>query len=123
MRTILIVACLVAAPAFAAECPVEMSRADEAIRAAAGCQAALETFRACAYGSSGDVQLASIVRERCEADFLARLPAKQRRTYDGAQARCARQYARESGSMYRSFEAFCSAELAARHSAKSGRGP
>ena len=56
--------------------------------------------------------------EKCEGDFLSKLNAAQRRAYDREQKRCQRKYAHEDGTMYRSFEAFCGADLTRNYSAK-----
>ena len=49
---------------------------------------------------------------------LSHLDAAQRRAYDREQKRCQRKYAHEDGTMYRSFEAFCGADVARNYSAK-----
>ncbi len=66
----------------------------------------------------GDVSLGAVVTEKCEGDFLSKLTAAQRRAYDGEQKRCSRRYLNQSGTMYRSFEAFCGAYVARNYSAK-----
>jgi hypothetical protein len=94
---------------------------------APSCEKALDLFRACSLGAGGDVALGAIVVEKCEAGFLGRLTREQRRTYDREQKRCQNKYRRESGTMYRSFEAFCGAELARnyahRYAAPKGAAP
>jgi hypothetical protein len=103
------------------ECPVEERSLDaivNAIKAAPSCDKSMEVFAACSYKASGDVSLGAAVTEKCEADFLAKLKPAQRRAYDGGQKRCARKYRHESGTMYRSFEAFCGAELAQSYARK-----
>lgn len=59
-----------------------------------------------------------MVTEKCEADFLGKLTAAQRRAYDYEQKRCSRKYFNKGGTMYRSFEAFCGAYVAHNYSAK-----
>src|SRR5215204_1509334 len=88
-------------------CPVtENGQAVElAIEKAASCERAMETFRACAYAASGDVQLGAAVIKRCEADFLNKLSGRQKRTYHQELKRCWLRYGRQSGTIYRSFEA------------------
>ncbi len=103
------------------ECPVEERSLEaivKAIKAAPSCDKSMEVFDACSYTASGDVSLGAAVTEKCEADFLAKLSAAQRRTYDRKQKRCARKYRRESGTMYRSFEAFCGAQVAQSYARK-----
>ena len=50
--------------------------------------------------------------ERCERDFLTKLNKAQKRHYQVEQKRCERKYSRRQGSMYRSAEVFCLAEVA-----------
>jgi hypothetical protein len=52
--------------------------------------------------------------EKCEALFDGKLSAPQKSAYSRARHACERKYARESGTMYRSFEAFCLAQAAHR---------
>jgi len=60
--------------------------------------------------------LGTAVREKCEADFLAKLKPPQKHIYERALQACLRKYEHESGTMYVSFSAFCSAEVAQRYS-------
>jgi hypothetical protein len=100
-------------PSPAAECPVAGAEAtSDAIEQAASCAKAAEIYGLCRWGSSMDVQFAEAAIQKCEADFLAKLTPQQRRSYDRDKTRCGRKYARESGTLYRSFEASCSVELA-----------
>jgi hypothetical protein len=85
---------------------------EDLIRKAPSCEAAMEQFEACAYGASGDTGLGQIARE----NFLPRLGKPQRAAYHAAIKRCNRKYRNESGTMYRSFEAFCRAEVAQKYS-------
>ena len=98
------------------ECP--MPDRDEAVRKAPTCKQALETMEACAYGAGGDTELGEIVVGKCEAGFLSKLSKEQRRAYDREIKRCDNKYRNQSGTMYRSFEAFCRAELAVRAEAR-----
>jgi hypothetical protein len=79
------------------------------------CSAAIELFSACSVGASSDVRLGGTVLERCERDFLTRLNKAQKRSYQAEQKRCERKYSRREGSMYRSAEVFCLAEVAGRY--------
>jgi hypothetical protein len=102
-----------ARPLFAAECPVAGAEAtSEAIEQAPTCAKAAEIYGLCTWGSSMDIQFADAAIRKCEADFLDKLTPRQRKAYDRAKVRCGRKYARESGTLYRSFEASCSVELA-----------
>jgi hypothetical protein len=114
-RRLLVAATLAAltCPVAAAECPVAGADAtSEAIEQAPSCAKAAEIYGLCTWGSSMDIQFADVAIRKCEADFLNRLTPQQRKAYDRAKTRCGRKYARESGTLYRSFEASCSVELA-----------
>lgn len=108
----------------AAECPTrEGDRILDLLDQAPSCEASLALFQACAYGASADVGLSEVVIGKCERDFLIRLSPPQRRTYAAEQQRCARKYQNETGSMYRSFEAFCRAILAQSYAGRTAKGP
>src|SRR5215475_14874722 len=103
------------APKSEKECPIEdfsLEKIQDAARDAPSCDKALEVFRLCGAGASSDVALGGIVTEKCEAEFLSRLNRRERRAYRREQNRCAGKFRHESGTMYRAFEAFCSAALA-----------
>jgi hypothetical protein len=91
---------------------------ENSIRQAPSCRRAVALFELCEFGASGDVGLGAAVTERCEGDFLSKLNAAQKRSYDREQKRCARKYRNKDGTMYRSFEAFCGAYVARDYSAK-----
>jgi len=104
---------LIATPVRAKDCPVKEDVAEakeDAVRKAPSCQQAMEIMQACAYGASGDTGLSEAVHERCEPEFLGKLSKAQKKAYDGEQKRCDAKYAKQSGSMYRSFSAFCRAQ-------------
>jgi hypothetical protein len=73
-------------------------------------------FQNCEFGASGDVDLGAAVEKNCGADFLARLEAPKKRSYQRKMRVCHRKYRNQSGTMYRSFTAFCRAEVAQRYS-------
>ena len=85
-----------------------------AINASPSCDRAMKVFEACALGASGDVQFGDAVVEKCEAGFLTKLKAPQKRAYDKDMRVCDRKYRNESGTMYMSFTAFCRAKVAQR---------
>jgi len=121
--TLMLAMSVLPAPLQAKDCPVEefgLEAREDAIRKASTCRQALEIMDACAYGASGDTGLSSAVRERCEPEFLPKLSKAQKRAYDSEQRRCDRKYARQSGTMYRSFTAFCQAQSAVAHAGKFG---
>src|SRR5436853_1494657 len=106
------------------ECPATEHTHDAvetAVGAPASCEESMQVFAACAYGASGDVSLGTIVVEKCEGDFLSKLSKAQRRAYDQEQKRCDRKYRKERGTMYRSFEAFCRAQVAQAYSRRALR--
>jgi hypothetical protein len=113
------------APAAAApDCPtLDGTQILELLEQAPACEKSLALFQACSYGASGDVGLSEVVIRKCEGDFLTKLSTSQRQTYDRQQKRCARKYQNQSGTMYRSFEAFCSANLARDYSRRFAKGP
>jgi hypothetical protein len=108
-----------AGPALASIClgkSITLDETTEAINATPGCERAMKLFEACEYGTSGDIHLGAAVEKKCERDFLARLNRPQRRLYQREMSVCDRKYRNESGTMYRSFTAFCRAEIAQRYS-------
>jgi hypothetical protein len=101
------------------ECPtLNHQEIEDLLRRAPSCQRAIALFEICQFGSSGDISFGAIVTEKCEADFLGKLSAAQKRAYDRDQKQCARKYAGEDGTIYRSFEAFCGADVARKYSAR-----
>ena len=72
----------------------------------------MKLFEACQRGSSGDIRLGEIVIAKCEGAFLSKLSKLERSAYDRKIKACWHKYAKESGTMYRSFEAFCAAGVA-----------
>jgi hypothetical protein len=114
----------VAAPAVAAEeCPSDLDERIGLLEQAPTCARSLALFERCSYGASGDVALSQPVIKKCEGDFLTKLSTSQRQAYDRQQKRCARKYQDQSGTMYRSFEAFCSANLAKDYARRLAKGP
>jgi hypothetical protein len=76
----------------------------------------MKLFEACEFGTSGDIQLGAAVEKKCERVFLARLTEPQKLVYRREMQVCDRKYRNEEGTMYRSFTAFCRAEIAQRYS-------
>jgi hypothetical protein len=108
-----------AAPVSAAVCLDKSMTLDEivdAINATPGCEPAMKLFEDCEFGTGGDTQLGAAVERKCEGDFLDRLKAPQKQAYQRELKVCDRKYQNESGTMYRSFTAFCRAEVAQRYS-------
>ena len=56
--------------------------------------------------------MGEVVVAKCKGEFVSRLSKGRLSEYRRAQSRCARKYLHESGTMYRSFEAHCAAEVA-----------
>ncbi|MEK9280670.1 MULTISPECIES: hypothetical protein [unclassified Bradyrhizobium] len=88
----------------------------ETINAQKGCESAMKVFQDCEYGASGDVQLGAAVEKKCEADFMSGLKSARKQAYQREMHVCDRKYRNQSGTMYRSFTAFCRAEVAQRYS-------
>jgi hypothetical protein len=117
---------LLVVPVVAQDCPAEGSGwegREDAVRKAPSCNEALKVAESCAYGATGDTGLTNIVMEKCEAGFLAKLSKSQRQAYDRGIKRCGDKYKNESGTMYRSFSAFCRAILARDTAAKFAKVP
>jgi len=113
-----------AGPALAAVCLAKSMTMDEivdAIGAEPGCERAMKLFEDCQFGTSGDVQLGAAVEKKCEAGFLSRLKAPQKQAYQREMRVCDDKYRNESGTMYRSFTAFCRAKVAQRYSRHAGK--
>jgi hypothetical protein len=114
-----VIVSLSAGPALAAVCLGKSMALDEiidAINAAPGCERAMKLFEACEFGTSGDIHLGAVVEKKCERDFLGRLKEPQKLLYRREMRVCDRKYENEDGTMYRSFTAFCRAEVAQRYS-------
>ena len=109
----------IAGPALASICLGKSMTLDEtidAINATPGCERAMKLFEDCEYGTSGDIHLGAAVEKKCERDFLARLKPSQKQLYRREIRVCDRKYQNKDGTMYRSFTAFCRAEVAQRYS-------
>ncbi len=119
MVVLTIIYSIAGAPASAAVCLDKSMTVDEiadAISATPGCERAMAIFKDCQLGSSGDIQLGAAVEKKCEADFMPRLTAAKKKAYQRETGACDRKYQNEQGTMYRSFTAFCRAEVAQRYS-------
>ena len=98
-----------------------MDEVIEVISAAPGCERAMKIFKDCQMSTSGDIHLGEAVEKKCESDFLSRLRPSQKLAYRRGMGACDRKYRNESGTMYRSFTAFCRAEIAQRYSRRALR--
>jgi len=101
------------------ECPAKSSMMDDIVAVledASSCDRAIKVFQACEYGTSGDIRFGAVVEKKCEANFLGQLKEPQKLAYRRELRSCDRKYANEQGTMYRSFTAFCRAEVAQRYS-------
>ena len=110
-----------ASPALAVVCQNTSMSLDEVvdvIKAAHGCGSAMKIFNDCSLGTSGDIRMGEAVENKCESDFLGKLKASQKQAYQREMTVCDRKYRNESGTMYRSFTAFCRAEISQRYSAR-----
>jgi hypothetical protein len=119
LAALAVVFSLATASAHAAVCLGKSMNLDDvvdAINAAPGCERAMKLFEACEFGTSGDIRLGAAVEKKCERDFLARLKEPQKLLYFSEMRVCDRKYLNEEGTMYRSFTAFCRAEVAQHYS-------
>jgi len=113
-----VIVSLGAGPALAGVCLGKSMTVDEiidVINTAPGCERAMKVFEACEFGTSGDLHLGAAVEKKCEGDFLSRFKASQKQAYQREMLACDRKYQNESGTMYRSFTAFCRAQVAQRY--------
>ncbi len=126
LASILSLIAAVGAPAAAAaaeECPtLDGAGRLELLEHAPTCDRSLKLFKLCSYVASGDVGLSEVVIKKCEGDFLNKLSASQRRTYERGQQHCLHKYDKEEGTMYVSFSAFCAAELAKSYAHRFSKG-
>jgi hypothetical protein len=100
-------------------CPAKSTMMDDIIAVldqAPSCERAMKVFEACEYGTSGDIRFGAIVEKKCEGDFLARLTDPGKRHYQREMRVCDQKYRNESGTIYRSFTAYCRADVAQRYS-------
>jgi hypothetical protein len=116
VRMILVVSALLmlASPGRAQECQ-NMGHAEREalVRKAPTCDKAHEQFSDCAYGASGDVSLADIVTEKCEAEFLPNIVRTPRwRAYQRSIKRCDDKYEKMDGTMYIAMAAGCRIDVA-----------
>jgi len=105
-------------------CPHEESERDRisrTLQSASSCQVAHDLMNACRSNTSGDVEFAGIVMQRCESVFLDGLSLSARKAYDDERARCRQRYAKREGTMYLSFTVTCEAGVAARYAANAER--
>ena len=103
------------------DCPAKSWAMDDIIAAlndSPGCDRAMKIFEDCEYVASGDVQFGAVVEKKCEADFLSRLKASEMRAYRRKMRVCDHKYDNQSGTMYRSWTAYCRAAVAQRYSQK-----
>ena len=107
-----------ASPALAVVCQNTSMSLDEVvdvIKAAPGCDRAMKIFEDCSLGTSGDIRTGAAVEKKCEGNFLGKLKPSQKQAYQREMSVCDRKYRIESGTIYRSFTAFCRAEISQRY--------
>jgi hypothetical protein len=94
------------------------------VRKAPTCNKAVEQFSDCAYGASGDVSLADIVTEKCEAEFLPKIVRTPRwRAYQRSIKRCDDKYEKMDGTMYIAMAAGCRIEVAQSYAHRFNKAP
>ncbi|WP_095200667.1 hypothetical protein [Mesorhizobium carmichaelinearum] len=117
---------LLVAPAAAEDmqCPKGIQLETD-IKAAPDCLAAHKLHQACAWESSGDEFMSEDVIDKCEAGFLDRLTAKQKRLYQKRIGACSDRYpvTEEGGSIQIYLSWMCDEDLAATYfkAAKGGQ--
>ncbi|HKH01858.1 MAG TPA: hypothetical protein VKB08_14200 [Bradyrhizobium sp.] len=119
LAALLVVLLLAACPAQAEDCPAKTTQMDDilvALNEAQSCDRAMKVFEACEYVASGDVQFGAVVEKKCERDFLDQMRKPKKQAYAREMRVCDRKYRNESGTMSRSFTAFCRAMVAQRYS-------
>lgn len=94
------------------ECERDLDAEAKKMRDAKDCDAAYKMFDSCLWGSTADVQRGAVVREICEAGFLSKLKPEPAKAYRRRIDACAKKYAKQSGTMYRSMETACAAKAA-----------
>ena len=117
--TVTVLALLMPGAALAVDdrCPIQALDSEtiaKGIQDAPTCDASLKLFDRCNFGSGADTELGEIVTQKCGALFEGKLSSQQQRAYARAIKVCNTKYARESGTMYRAFEASCRAQAAHR---------
>jgi hypothetical protein len=113
---------LLTLPAAAEDCQqLEFAAREALLRAAPTCDQAMERFASCNAGGTGDVILGQIAIERCQADFLKKLSAGQRRSYESETKACNDAVKEDEGTLSRAMAAGCRAELAQSYAHKYGK--
>ena len=113
---------LLTRPGAAEDCQALDFTAREAlVRKAPTCDKAIEQFGNCNAGGSGDINLGQIATERCQADFLTKLSAKQRRAYQAGIKSCNDEVKEGEGTLSRAMAAGCRADLAQKFAHKYGK--
>lgn len=100
-------------------CPADYTEPEkvaQAIATAPSCDAAMKVFSACSNGAGGDTELGQTAQTKCESNFLAALKEPVKQSYQREIRVCDRKYRNQSGTMYRSFEAFCRAQVSQKYS-------
>jgi len=100
---------------------LEFEAREALLRTAPSCDKAMELFASCNAGGSGDINLGQIVTEKCQADFLKKLSAKQQRAYEGEIKSCNDEVKEDEGTLSRAMAAGCRAQLAQSYAQKFGK--
>jgi hypothetical protein len=91
------------------------------IHKAPTCDKAMAQFGDCNYGATGDTALGQIATDRCEADFLKKLSAGQKRSYRQGIKRCNDAVNEDEGTLSIAIGAGCRANLAQDYAHKFGK--
>ena len=112
---------LLTRPGTAQDClNLDFAAREALVRTAPTCDKAMELFRGCAFGGSGDIALGQIATEKCQADFLQKLSTAQRRAYEHGIKLCNDDYKADEGTLSRATAAGCRADLAQDYAHKFG---
>ncbi len=105
-------------------CPHAESDRDKialTLKSAATCKMAHDLMNACRSNTSGDIEFAEIVIERCEGGFLPGLSTRAKQSYEQERQQCRSRYAKSRGTMFVSFGATCEAGVAAKFAGEAAR--
>jgi hypothetical protein len=80
---------------------------------AKSCNAAVDLFKECRWGSSADVSFAGIVIKKCERDYIGKLTPDQKKVYEDRMHLCNYQYDLQQGTLAISEAVSCHVDVAA----------
>jgi hypothetical protein len=117
MAVLAVLPSIAGSPALAAVCldkSMTLEEIVDTINASPGCERAMKVFEDCEYGASGDVQLGR--RDEMRGGLPVPAQGVAEESLCRRPRRCDAKYTNKEGTMYRSFTAFCRAEVSQRYS-------